>query len=139
MTGWVYMVALLVTIASVVYGAGPYIAAAFGIDATVNNAIAFALALLALATVINLMGTKVLATAAIIGFTAEMIGALAVGGWLLIAHREHNLGVIFDNFGAGGDGNYMWAFGGAALIGIFQYYGFEACGDVARRSPTRAG
>ena len=139
MTGWVYMVALLVTIASVVYGAGPYIAAAFGIDATVNNAIAFALALLALATVINLMGTKVLATAAIIGFTAEMIGALAVGGWLLIAHREHNLGVIFDNFGAGGDGNYMWAFGGAALIGIFQYYGFEACGDVAEEVPDPGG
>src|SRR5215468_272816 len=64
MTGWIYMVALLVTIASVVYGAGPYIAAAFGIDATVNNTIAFALALLALATVINFMGTKVLATAA---------------------------------------------------------------------------
>ncbi len=66
MTGWVYIVALLVTIASVVYGAGPYIAAAFGIEATVNNTILFALGLLALATVINFMGTKVLATAAIL-------------------------------------------------------------------------
>ena len=131
MTGWVYMVALLVTIASVVYGAGPYIAATFGIDATVNNTIAFALALLALATAINFMGTKVLAKAAIIGFTAEIIGALVVGCWLLIAHRENNLGVIFDSFGTGGDGNYLWAFAAAALIGIYQYYGFEACGDVA--------
>ncbi len=131
MTGWVYMVALLVTIASVVYGAGPYIAATFGIDATVNNTIAFALALLALATAINFMGTKVLAKAAIIGFTAEIIGALVVGCWLLIAHRENNLGVIFDSFGTGGDGNYLWAFAAAARIGIYQYYGFEACGDVA--------
>ena len=131
MTGWVYMVALLVTIASVVYGAGPYIAATFGSDATVNNTIAFALALLALATAINFMGTKVLAKAAIIGFTAEIIGALVVGCWLLIAHRENNLGVIFDSFGTGGDGNYLWAFAAAALIGIYQYYGFEACGDVA--------
>ncbi|MDZ4264795.1 MAG: amino acid permease [Mycobacterium sp.] len=131
MTGWVYMVALLVTIASVVYGSGPFIAATFGIDATVNNVIAFALVLLALATLINFMGTKVLAKAAIIGFTAEIIGALVVGVWLLVAHREHNLGIIFDSFGAGGDGNYMWAFAAAALIGIYQYYGFEACGDVA--------
>ncbi len=135
MTGWVYMVALLVTIASVVYGAGPYIAATLGIDATVNNTISFALALLALATAINFMGTKVLAKAAIIGFTAEIIGALVVGIWLLIGHRHHNLGVLFDSFGAGGDGNYLWAFAAAALIGIYQYYGFEACGDVAEEVP----
>ncbi|MHC9293286.1 APC family permease [Mycobacterium sp. LTG2003] len=136
MTGWVYLVALLVTIASVVYGAGPFIAATFGIEATVNNTIAFALALLALATAVNFMGTKVLAKAAIIGFTAEIIGALIVGGWLLIAHRHHNLGVLFDSFGAGGDGNYLWAFAAAALIGVFQYYGFEACGDVAEEVPN---
>lgn len=135
MTGWVYLAALLVTIASVTYGSGPFIAATFGIEATVNNVIAFSLLLLALATVINFMGTKVLAKAAIIGFTAEIIGALVVGGWLLIAHREQNLGVIFDSFGAGGDGNYMWAFAAAALIGLYQYYGFEACGDVAEEVP----
>lgn len=131
MTGWVYLVALLVTISSVAYGSGPFIAATFGVDATVNNVIAFALLLLALATAINFMGTKVLSKAAIIGFSAELVGAIVVGVWLLVAHREHNLGVIFDSFGAGGDGNYLWAFAAAALIGIYQYYGFEACGDVA--------
>ncbi|MFD0902951.1 APC family permease [Actinomadura sediminis] len=131
MTGWVYMVALLVTIASVVYGAGPYIAATFGFTATVNTTIVCALVLLGLATAINFMGTKVLAMAALIGFTAEILGALAVGGWLLIAHREHDLGVLFDTFGTGGGGSYLPAFAAAALIGVFQYYGFEACGDVA--------
>ena len=136
MTGWVYFVALLVTIASVVYGAGPYIAATFGIEPSVNNTIIAALLLLAVATAINFLGTKVLAMAAIIGFTAEIIGALVVGGWLLIAHREHGLSALFDTFGAGGDGNYMWAFAAAALIGVYQYYGFEACGDVAEEVPN---
>ena len=135
MTGWVYMVALLVTIASVVYGAGPYIAATFGFDPTVNNVILCALALLVLATAINFMGTKVLAWSSMIWFTAEIICAWVVGGWLLIAHREHNLGVLFDSFGAGGDGSYLPAFAAAALIGIYQYYGFEACGDVAEEVP----
>jgi amino acid transporter len=77
------------------------------------------------------MGTKVLAMAALIGFTAEILGALAVGGWLLLTHREHDFGVLFDSFGAEGDGSYLPAFAAAALIGVFQYYGFEACGDVA--------
>ncbi|MCC5574908.1 amino acid permease [Microtetraspora sp. AC03309] len=135
MTGWVYLVALLVTIASVVYGAGPYIATMFGFTPTVDTTIICALAILAVATIVNFMGTKVLATAAIIGFTAEIIGALAVGGWLLLTHRNHNLSVLFDSFGAGGGGSYMWAFAAAGLIGVYQYYGFEACGDVAEEVP----
>ena len=96
MTGWVYLVALLVTIAAVTYGGGSYVAPCFGIEATTTNVILCALAILVIATVINFMGTKVLAQAAIIGFTAEIIGALAVGGWLLLAHREQSLSVLFD-------------------------------------------
>ncbi len=135
MTGWVYMVALLVTIASVSYGAGPYVAAAFGFQSSVNTTIACALGVLAIATVINMLGTKVLAIVAIFGFSAELVGALVVGAWLLLTHREHGLGVFFDSFGTAGDGNYLWAFAAAALIGVYQYYGFEACGDVAEEVP----
>jgi amino acid transporter len=135
MTGWVYMVALLVTIASVTYGGGFYIAPFLGLEATTTNVIWGAIALVVLATVINFMGTKVLAQAAIIGFTAEIIGALAVGGWLLIAHREQSLSVLFDTFGTQGDGSYLPAFLAAAIIGVYQYYGFEACGDVAEEVP----
>jgi amino acid transporter len=74
---------------------------------------------------------------AFFGFVAEIVGALAVGGWLLIAHREQDWGVIFDNFGLVDDaGSYVPAFIAAALIGLFQYYGFEACGDVAEEVPN---
>lgn len=135
MTGWVYMVALLVTIASVVFGAGPYVATVLGIDASVDNAIICALVLLLIATAINFGGTKSLSYAAIAGFVAEIVGAVVVGGWLLIGHRNNDIGVIFDSFGTGGDGSYLWAFAAAALIGVFQYYGFEACGDVAEEVP----
>lgn len=136
MTAWVYLVALLVSIASVVLGVGIYVAAVLGIEATVNTGIFFALLLIAMATVINFGGTKVLSYAAITGFTAELIGALFVGTWLLVGHRHHNLGVLFDSFGAGGNGSYFAAFAAAALIGIWQYYGFEACGDVAEEVPN---
>jgi amino acid transporter len=136
MTGWIYLLALLSTIAAVAYGAGPYVAAVFGFASSTATTIACALGLLLLATVINFGGTKVLSAAAVFGFVAEIIGAIVVGVWLLIAHRHHGLGVLFDSFGSQGSHSYFYAFAAAALIGVFQYYGFEACGDVAEEVPN---
>ncbi len=135
MTGWVYLIALFTTIAGVVYGAGPYLAQLLGFTAGTAATVTCALILLALALAINLMGTRWLAYAAMIGFTAELLGALAVGAWLLISERAQNLSVLFDTQGVTDGGSYFSAFVAAALIGIFQYYGFEACGDVAEEVP----
>ncbi|MEI2715214.1 MAG: amino acid permease [Nocardioides sp.] len=136
MTGWVYMCALFATIASVSYGSAPYVAAAFEVTPTVNATIMCAIAILTLATIINFLGTKALSVAAMLGFIAELSGALVVGLWLLIAHREHGVGIIFDSMGAADGQSYFWAFAAAALLGIYQYYGFEACGDVAEEVPN---
>ncbi|MGW8743173.1 APC family permease [Streptomyces sp. NPDC055794] len=131
MTGWVYLWALLVTITSVAYGAGPYIAILLGYDATVHTTVLCTIALIVIAVLINYAGTKALSWAALIGFSAELIGALAVGVILLTTHRFHGLGVLFDDYGAAEGGSYLPVFLGAAIIGFYQYYGFEACGDVA--------
>ncbi|MFG2682542.1 APC family permease [Streptomyces sp. NPDC048392] len=131
MTGWVYLWALLVTITSVAYGAGPYIAILLGYRATVHTTVLCTIALILIAVLINYAGTKALSWAALIGFSAELIGALVVGVILLTTHRFHGLGVLFDDYGAAGDGSYLPVFLGAAIIGFYQYYGFEACGDVA--------
>lgn len=136
MTGWVYLIALFVTIASVVYGAGPFLAQVLGFKESVDSTIICALIILALSTIINFLGTKALSAAAIIGFTAEIVGALAVGFWLLITQRHHNLSVLFDSFGAQGSHSYFFAFAAAGLIGTFLYFGFEACGDVAEEVPN---
>jgi amino acid transporter len=136
MTGWIYLVALLTTIAGVVYGSGPFLAQLLGFTPSERSTITCALILLVLALAINLMGTRWLAMAAVIGFSAELLGALAVGGWLLLTERHHGLGVLFDTEGVvGHSGGYLSAFLAAALIGIYQYYGFEACGDVAEEVP----
>ncbi|QFS90470.1 Putrescine importer PuuP [Mycobacterium sp. THAF192] len=131
MTGWVYMFALLATIASVAYGAGPFVAAVVGFTPSVTATVWCGLAILALATLINLSGTKALSYVAIFGFAAELIGALVVGIWLLATERHHNIGVLFDSFGAQGSNSFLYAFLAASIIGLYQYYGFEACGDVA--------
>ncbi|MEW2357374.1 amino acid permease [Spirillospora sp. NPDC029432] len=139
MSGWIYLFALLATIASVSYGAGPYAASMLGFEPTATTTIGCALAVLLIATLINLSGTRWLSLAAIIGFSAELVGALVVGVWLLATERHHGLGVLFDGQGTGAGGSYAAAFLAASLIGIYQYYGFEACGDVAEevRDPAR--
>ncbi len=137
MTGWVYLIALLTTIAGVAYGAGTFLDALIGIEPTTTSTIVCAIVLILAATAINLGGTKLLNKVAMIGLFAELGGALVVGIWLLVVARQHDLSVLFNSFGAGGDGsNYFIAFAAAALIGIYQYYGFEACGDVAEEVPN---
>lgn len=138
-TGWVYLFALWGTIAALSYGAGPYIAAMFGVESSPALNVALGLGLLLIVTVINFIGTKALAMVAKIGFAAELIGALAVGVWLLATQRHHNIGAIFETHGAGEPGSYVAAFLAAGLIGVYQYYGFEACGDVAEeiKNPGR--
>lgn len=131
MTGWVYMFCLLALIADAAFGAGPYLAAMVGFRPTALAKIFCALAVLAVATLINLTGTKILGYFAIFGFTAELIGALVVGVWLLITHRAHGLGVLFHSFNAQGSHSFLYAFLAASLIGFYQFFGFEACGDVA--------
>ena len=131
MAGWVYLMALLVTIAAVAYGAGPYLAIMLGIRDSVGTTVVCAVAIIAVATLINFGGTKLLSSVALFGFAAELIGALIVGIWLLFTERYHGLGVLFDDFGTAGDGSYLPVFVAAGIIGLYQYYGFEACGDTA--------
>jgi amino acid transporter len=96
-------------------------------------------ALLVIALVINFSGTKNLARVATIGLAAELAGVVLLGLYLLIFQRKNDFSVFFDTMGKGDGVDYVPAFFGAALIGLFLFYGFEACGDVAEevRDPSR--
>jgi amino acid transporter len=134
-TGWIYGWALIATIASVSTGAVIFVGSLFGFTPSrfVTVLIAFGLMLLCLA--INLSGTKTLGRFAMAGFVAELIGAVFVGAWLLLFERHHDFGVFFDTLGTEGDGSYLGAFLAASLLGLYLFYGFEACGDVAEEVP----
>ncbi|MDJ1372510.1 MULTISPECIES: APC family permease [Microbacteriaceae] len=133
MNGWIYVVALVGTIAAVAYGAAPFVGAVFGAEVSAGTTVAIALGTLVVATLLNFSGTKVLSWAATVGLIAEMIGALVIGGYLLLFGRQWDFSIFFDNMGIGLDapGGYLGAFAAAALIGMYAYYGFEANGDVA--------
>jgi amino acid transporter len=139
MAAWIYIWALIVTITSVAeYGSG-FLGSLLNIEMNDGWGLALTAVLLLIALAINLSGTKNLARVARIGLFAELIGVILLGLYLLIFQRKQDFSVFFDTMGTEGDGSYFNAFIGAALVGLFLFYGFEACGDVAEEvaNPAR--
>src|SRR5262249_48350353 len=95
-----------------------------------------AIALIVIVTVLNLSGTRLLSRVALFGFVCELLGALVVGGYLLLFARHQPLSVLFDTQDIRVNGHYWPAFLASALSGMFCYYGFEACADVAEETPN---
>lgn len=134
MSGWVYAVAICATIASVAYGAGPFLGSLLEVEMSPLANVLLALGILVVATLINYGGTKFLAKVAFFGFVAEIIATVVIGAWLLIGARKHDLSVLFTDFRPAdvqAEAPFAAAFIGAAIMGIYLYYGFEANGDVA--------
>ena len=136
---WVYLWAVIVTVTAVAEFGGGFVAALFGIEASKEVGLATAVGLLLLAMAFNYSGTHMLARVAKIGLAAELVGVIALGLYLLVFQRENSFSIFFDPMGAGGDQPYLVTFFGAALSGLFLFYGFEACGNVAEEvaDPTR--
>ena len=136
---WVYIWAIIVTVTSVAEFGGGFVAAFFSEEATPGVALLTAVGLLVLAFVINYSGTRTLARIAKVGLAAELVGVIALGLFLLIFRREQPFSIFFDTLGAGGGDGYLGTFLAASLSGLFLFYGFEACGDVAEEvaDPTR--
>jgi amino acid transporter len=139
MAAWVYIWAMIVTITAVAEFGSGFAASLFGIEVNSTSTFLITLAFLLVAFAINFSGTKSLARVARIGLAAELIGVIGVGLYLLLFQRQQGFDVFFDSMGTEGTGNYATAFLGAALAGLFLFYGFEACGDVAEEveNPAR--
>jgi amino acid transporter len=136
MAGWVYACALCVTLAAVATGAAPFLAQLLNVAATPAVTTAIAIILIGVTTVLNLRGTRLLVRVAMFGFVCELIGAIFVGGYLLLFARHQPLAVLIDTTVIGTTGSYWPAFLASALAALFCYYGFEACGDVAEETPN---
>jgi len=138
MAAWVYLWAMIVTITAVADYGSFFASSLLGIEVTKESELIITVVLLVLALLLNFAGTRVMSIIARIGLVAELGGVVLLGLYLLIFQRQNDFSVFFDTFGKG-DGNYTAAFVGAAIAGLFLFYGFEACGDVAEEvsNPAR--
>src|SRR5271154_7415140 len=88
MAGWIYGWALLVSIAAVATGGAPFVAQLLGFPVTPVNTTIIALGMIGLATACNVSGTRLLARVAMFGFICELVGAVAVGAYLILFARH---------------------------------------------------
>ncbi|MCW7490254.1 APC family permease [Leptospira meyeri] len=136
MSAWVYAWALFTTVAAVAVGGAPFLSQLIGIEFGNSGFIWIAIAMIIISTVLNLSGTRLLAQVAFFGFLCELIGAVAVGGYLLFFAKVNSISILWNTFSFGEGMNYFPAFLASSVAAMFCYYGFEACGDVAEETPN---
>jgi urea carboxylase system permease len=156
MTGWILIIGSIVTVAAVAVAwqvVLPQVttklqfvgsAADAGTFSTANgakNALILGAILVVFATIINMLGVRVMAMINNIGVIAELIGAslLVI---LLIFHFHRGPGVVTNTLGTGA--GHSWGYFGAFLIGgimsAYVMYGFDTAGTLAEETndPRRA-
>jgi amino acid transporter len=149
--GWFYGIALLVTVASVDTGVVSYVTALLGnwfgwkLDPTSHVVIlVITLILLAIQSVLNITGARVMGRVAQFGVYVEIVGTLGIAVILGIHGFHHGLGFLGStqgvqhaahnplslNFG----GSYLGAMVVAVLAPVYIFYGFESAGDISEET-----
>ncbi|MHA3054425.1 APC family permease [Acinetobacter sp. ANC 4633] len=140
MAAWIYLWALVVTVTSIVEYSSGFVLTLLHLPSTAMNNLITSVILLLTIMMVNMSGTKNLARVARIGFWCEILSVIGLGLYLLIFHRAQPFSVVFDSMGVlASNGSYFSAFMSASLLGLFMFFGFEACGNVAEevQNPSR--
>src|SRR3984957_2556375 len=150
MTGWIYIVGAIVTIAAVAvdwqvvlpqitnsfqfFGssadAGTYLT-----KAGAQNALLLGAILIAITTTINMLGVKLMSRINNVGVAAELVGSTLLI-ILLLFHLHHGPQIIVHSYGFGV--GHKWGYFGALLIGgllsAYVMYGFDTAGTLAEET-----
>jgi urea carboxylase system permease len=156
MTGWVYVVGAFVTVAAVAVAWQvilPQVSSSFQFVGTkadaglyntpdgAKNALILGAILVVFATIVNMLGVKVMARINNFGVIAELIGA-SLMVILLLFHIHRGPQVIVHNLGLGK--GHPWGYFGAFIVGgimsAYVMYGFDTAGTLGEETndPRRA-
>ncbi|MFE2184381.1 APC family permease [Streptomyces sp. NPDC059455] len=144
-TAWTYICCITIGITSTALFSSDFVASLFagtadqpGVSSSPGQRLLIAVAITAVCLMCNSFGTRTLALISKIGLAAELIGIILVGLYLLAFERHNSISMFFDSGGTSDGGSYFGAFVAASIVGLFLYYGFEACGEVAEEVPNPA-
>lgn len=131
-SGWIYLVALLATIASVDFGGAPYIAQLMGLDSNSHTVLVIITAVLVfLQTLINAFSVKLTALINNIGMIAEIVAMIVLAIALFAVGVHHPFSFTFETAGTGGTGSYLPVFLAAMLTSTWVLFGFDSAGSLA--------
>jgi amino acid transporter len=142
-TSWMFLFALLVSVAGVASGAAPIVCSLMGWEPTrwtlFLTAGFFALVPMAL----NIWGVRIMAFVNNVGTITELIGMTGLGLLLLAVvaftgHAHQGIGVLVDTAGTASHG-YGGPFLAAMLTAAWVLYGFDTAGSLAEETvnPSR--
>src|SRR6059058_2012615 len=150
MTGWIYVIGSIVTVAAVAVAwqvVLPQVSTKFQIVGSVadagtyvtkggaQNALLLGAILVAFGTIVNMLGVKVMARINNFGVMAELIGA-SILVVLLLINATRGPGIVTHNFGLGA--GHRWGYFGAFIIGgimsAYVMYGFDTAGTLAEET-----
>ncbi len=150
LTGWIYIVGAIVTIAAVAvdwqivlpqittklqfFGtsadAGSYLT-----SAGAKNALLLGGILIAITTVINMLGVRLMSRINNVGVICELIGSTILV-ILLLFNAHHGPQIIVHSYGFGA--GHPWGYFGALLVGgllsAYVMYGFDTAGTLAEET-----
>ncbi|MFD8381415.1 APC family permease [Streptomyces sp. NPDC059679] len=141
-TAWTYICCITIGITSTALYSSDFVASLFagtadnpGISSTPAERLFIAIGMTIVCLICNCFGTRTLALISKIGLAAELIGIVLVGLYLLIFERHNSVSIFFET-SSSNHSNYFSAFIAASLVGLFLFYGFEACGEIAEEVPN---
>jgi amino acid transporter len=150
--GWIYGIALLVTVASVDTGVVTYFAGLINniFNTSINPAshltiLVVTVVLIVVQALVNVVGAKVMARVTRFGVYVETIGTFGVAIALAFAGFHHGWGSLLHSAGAEhlktnplgvNFGGHWWTSAAlvAVLANVYIFYGFESAGDIAEET-----
>ncbi len=137
--GWVYLASLVVTLAAVALAwqiTLPALWPGFQVlDTPARNAVLLGVVLVALSTLLNVLGARWLALVMTAGVVVELVAAVALIA-LLCGHAVRGPGVVFDAHAGGATDGFGVAgpFLAAAVMAAYVMYGFDTAGTLAEET-----
>lgn len=133
-TGWSYIWSLLIAVTGGAYFVGMFIPIMLNIPAfdPVTHTLV-SIGVLILVTAINSAGPRAIKIFTVSSLIAEVVGSIGLGIYLLVAHQNQPVSVLFETAGAGmGEGGWLWAgfFAAVGFVG-WAFVGFESAGAIA--------
>ncbi len=151
MTGWIYVVGSIVTVAAVAVAwqvvlpqVSPKLFQILGSKADAgyyytaggaHNALLLGAILVAFGTIVNMLGVKIMARINNFGVMAELIGA-SILVILILFNAHRGPGIVLHNLGLGK--GHSWHYFGAFIIGgimsAYVMYGFDTAGTLGEET-----
>ncbi|MEW6638762.1 MAG: amino acid permease, partial [Actinomycetota bacterium] len=129
---WAYMWGLTIALSTLSYGAAGFLLEIFAAESPTRwLTTSVALLIIAVGTLVNMVGRSVLKVMVVASIIAEVLGSVGLGTVLLLFYRVNPISTLFDGFGTQGDGLWLTGPGLIAIAFVgWSFLGFEAAGSI---------